>query len=468
MNASRLSSAAIALALCGSAAHAQSNAELKAMLDQALKTIQELNDRVKALEQQKAATAPASAPTSAAAAAAAPSSAAAPPAAPPPAVAGAPVVAPNSTADAGAREPDKARVEIYGQAMVDAIQDFKRMDPTWNATMRPSKIPVTCPGDAGCGKDGATIFSVRQSSLGFKAFVPTAYGEIRTDVSFDLFATDGGTQVHWLNAWAELGMFGVGQTYSVFMDIDAFPNTIDYWGPSGMVFLRNPQLRVTPFSRDGMTVAIALESPGSAVDTGKVSQVDPELGAGITGWNRRPDLTAAFRLDRDWGHVQAAGILREVGYQNPASASGNPSGHRTGYGLNLAGAVKVFGRDKLSWQVAGGKAIASYMNDGGIDLAPDASLRAEAVPSIGWLVYYHHPWSDRWSSAIGYSEHRQDNSGGQLGNAFRRGAYSSANVLFVPAKNVTTGAELIWGQLTHKDGSSAEDYRLQFSTKVTF
>ena len=56
-------------------------------------------------------------------------------------------------------------------------------------------------------------------------------------------------------------MFGVGQTYSKFMDIDVFPNTIDYWGPRGMVFLRNPQLRVTPFSRDGMTVAISLEAP---------------------------------------------------------------------------------------------------------------------------------------------------------------------------------------------------------------
>ena len=25
------------------------------------------------------------------------------------------------------------------------------------------------------------------------------------------------------------------------MDPDVFPNTIDYWGPTGMMFLRNPQ-----------------------------------------------------------------------------------------------------------------------------------------------------------------------------------------------------------------------------------
>ena len=83
-------------------------------------------------------------------------------------------------------------------------------------------------------------------------------------------------------------------------------------------------------------------------------------------------------------------------------------------------------------------------------------------------MYYGHAWSDQWSSSIGYSEHRQSNSDGQLGNAFHKGSYSSANVLFNPAKNVTTGAEFVWGQLEHKDGSSATDYRLQFSTKVTF
>ena len=59
---------AIALALCGGTAQAQSNEELKAKLDEALKTIQDLQGRVKALEQSKPATAPTAAPAGAAAA----------------------------------------------------------------------------------------------------------------------------------------------------------------------------------------------------------------------------------------------------------------------------------------------------------------------------------------------------------------------------------------------------------------
>jgi hypothetical protein len=442
------------LAFCG-VAPAQTNDDLRARLDQALKTIEDLQARVKALEQQRPA-----APVPAAAVAAPATSS-------PPAL-GAPVVAPTARADADAKAAGQARVEVYGQAMLDAIYDFKRMNPEWNATMRPSQIPVTCPGDAGCGQDGATIFSVRQSSLGFRGFIPTAMGTISTDLAFDLFGTNGGTQVHWLRAWAELGRFGVGQTDSLFMDMDVFPNVIDYWGPSGMVFVRNPQLRYSALSGEGLSLAFSLEAPNSVIDTGKLTAVDPSLGAGITGWSRLPDGVASLRFDRDWGHFRASGLLRQVGYQNSLSASGKPSGELTGYGLNLSGSLKLFGKDRLTWQVAGGRAIASYINDGGVDLAPGSNFKAETVPSLGWLLYYGHAWNDQWSTALGYSEHRQDNTGGQLGSAFRRGSYSSLNLLYAPLKNVTTGAEFIWGDRENKDGSSASDYRLQFSSRVTF
>lgn len=452
---------AASLAL-GGGAHAQSNQELKATLDQALKTIADLQQRVKVLEEQKASGLPPAAPV------AADGSAAPKAAATPPAPAGAPVIAVGAVAQEGAKEPEKARVEFYGHVMLDAIYDAKKMNPDWNATMRPSQIPIICPGSPGCGRDGATVFSVRQSSLGFRSFIPTSLGEIKTDLSFDLFGTNGGTQVHWLNAWAELGMVGAGQTYSNFMDIDVFPNTIDYWGPSGMVFVRNPQLRITPWSKDGTSVSLSLEAPNSAIDTGKISRVDPALGSGISGWNRLPDLVGAVRFDRDWGHVRAAAIARQVGFQNTAAASGEPSGSRPGYGVNLSGTFKVTSKDKLSWQVASGKGIASYMNDGGVDLAPDADLRAEAVTSLGWLIYYGHSWNDKWTSSIGYSEHRQNNTDGQIFTAFHKGSYSSVNLLYALAGNVMIGGELIWGRLENKLGMTADDYRVQFSTKVSF
>ena len=33
------------------------------------------------------------------------------------------------------------------------------------------------------------------------------------------------------------------------MDIDVFPNSVEYWGPNGMVFFRNVQVRYMPIRR---------------------------------------------------------------------------------------------------------------------------------------------------------------------------------------------------------------------------
>jgi hypothetical protein len=442
--------------------------DLKAQLEQALKSIQALQQRVEALEAEKAKAAAAPAPPEVKATAApAPVEAKEAAAAPEVAKAAAPVVAPNATPEQGAAEPGKARLEITGKVQLDVIYDFDRMNPDWNATLRPSQIPVTCPGDAGCGAEGETIFSVRQTAIDFKGYIPTALGELKTDLYFDMFGSGGGnTQIRLLNAWAELGPVGAGQYDSLFMNLSTFPNTIDYWGPSGMVFLRNPQVRYTPVDRDGTKVAFSIEAPNAAIDTGKVSDVDPALG--VEGWTRWPDLVGKYSLQRSWGEFQAAAILRSVGYQTTTSADGNPSGSVTGWGVNLNGWLKTFGKDRITAQIVYGHAIASYMNDGGVDLAPDASLQAEAVPSLGFFVYYDHYWSDKWSSSLGFSAHHQDNTTGQQADAFRQGSYASTNLLWYPAKNVMTGVELIWGKLEQLNGESEDDVRVQFSGQYKF
>lgn len=444
----------LAAGIAGSAS-ADELGEVKAQLEQAKQLIRQLEQRLQGLEQQQAGAAPAL--PAAAAAPSAPTATASPP--------GGAVIAPSQVPEKNVAQPETARLEVYGFAQADFIYDFNRVDPDWNSTLRPSKIPVNCPGDAGCGKDGETVFSVRQSRLGFKGFLPTAAGELRGKFEFDLFGVGsdaGQTTFRLRHAYGEIGPFLAGQTNSLFMDGDVFPNTIDYWGPNGMIFYRNIQARWTPLNRDGTSLAVALEGPGVGIDNGSTGL------SGLSGHNRLPDATAQLRLVRDWGHFQAAGILRSLGYETDGTAGNDPSGTKTGYGLNLSGSIKLGDKNRIMAQVAYGEGISAYINDCCSDLASSSSGEVETLPLLGWLVYYDHYWNERFSSSLGYSMTSQSNSGGQSGSSFHRGHYASANLLYYPFKNVMTGMELLWGKRENNDGESGDDTRLQFSAKYSF
>src|SRR6478609_5983439 len=178
---------------------------LKRQLEQAQQAIQALQRRIDAMETaQKAA--------------------------PPP-------VAPIATAPAPAAKAPKnkdAQFEVYGFAQMDYVQDFKRVNPAWDDTLRPSRIPTA---DGTFGTDGQAILSARQSRLGVNAKLPIGDQTVVTKFEFDLFGVggdEGQTTIRLRHAYGEWNSILAGQTNSLFMDGDLFPNTIDYCGPSGM------------------------------------------------------------------------------------------------------------------------------------------------------------------------------------------------------------------------------------------
>jgi hypothetical protein len=377
----------------------------------------------------------------------------------------------SSVPAAEAQPKPRSSLQIYGFAQVDGIYDFNRVADDWNATLRPSRIPIVCPGDSGCGNDGETIFSAKQTRFGTRGFIPTDYGDIRTQFEFDLFATGddaGEANLRLRHAWGSLGPVLGGQTNSLFMDGEVFPNTIDYWGPAGMIYLRTPQFRYTPVSNDeGLNLAVALESAGTAIDEGKIDEVDPNFV--VDSRNQYPDGTVQARYTGDWGHVQGSAILRGVGFEVAANPGADPSGTKLGWGVSGSGGIHTFGRDRILLQLSYGRAIANYFNDGGTDLAPDANLNdATTVPSLGWMTYYDRYWNDQWSSSIGFSEHRQDNTGGQSGTSFKTGQYFSVNTLWSPVTDFMTGLEFLWGRRENNDNEDASDTRVQVSLKYNF
>jgi hypothetical protein len=368
-------------------------------------------------------------------------------------------------------------IDIYGFVMADAIYDFKRVDPDWNDTLRVSTIPTT---DGLYGEDGEFVFSVRQTRFGVKGDWDTDYGDVSAIFEWELFGTGGDagqTTPRLRHAWATWKNFGMGQYWSNFMDADVFPNTIDYWGPTGMVFYRNKQMRYTwPMGEDEF--AISLEDPGTALTVGKFrdecsnelgESCESTLGDEFQAKNDLPDLALRYRNNADWGHWQLAGMARKLGYERKDTGDDDSE---FGWGINASTVINTNDLDRLKLQLVFGEGIGNYMNDGGVDIAPDSAVRgnasAEAVPLLGIVAYYDHYWSEKWSTSVGWSTTQLDTSKGQAGDEFEQGQIAQVNLLHYPTDGVLIGGELIWGEREDVDGATGDDLRVQMSLKVNF
>jgi hypothetical protein len=101
-----------------------------------------------------------------------------------------------------------------------------------------------------------------------------------------------------------------------------FPNVLDFWGPSGMIFVRDPQIRWTPWDANGLKAVVGLEVPSAAIDEGKAADFatcTPTLPfpcfappLDVLEKPRYPDITGHVRAEGPWGHVQLAGVARWV------------------------------------------------------------------------------------------------------------------------------------------------------------
>ncbi len=115
------------------------------------------------------------------------------------------------------------------------------------------------------------------------------------------------------------------------MDTDVFPNSLEYWGPTGMVFFRNVQVRWMPVTGDEHNVTLALERPGASGDGGVYA--DRIELQNIKGRFPLPDFSGAYKYSQDWGYVRAAGMLRvdQVGRRARRPVRALRRRHRVGH-----------------------------------------------------------------------------------------------------------------------------------------
>ena len=371
-------------------------------------------------------------------------------------------------------EPAKASLEIYGFAMLDIGHDFKQIHPDWYDTLRLTRLPKVANE---FGEDNNTFMGVRQSRLGVRSSTPTDLGTLKTIFEFELFGTgvdSGQTTFRLRHAWGELGPLGAGQYWSPFTDTDTFPNSLEYWGPTGLPWYRNVQLRYTAIDTPANNLMVALLRPGASGDQGVYGD-RIELD-GIRARFPLPDFAAAYKRTENWGYIRTAGILRRINWDDTLDDAFDLSGDATGWGWNVSSNIKAGPNDVVRMIFTVGEGVQNEMNDSPIDIGIENNLSdplrpvvGEAIPIVAYSVFLDHSWNKELSSAIGYSWQDNDNTDAQTPDAFRVGKYALGNLLYTPVPNVMMGGELQWGRRENfSDGFQSDGFKIQFSFKYNF
>ena len=368
-------------------------------------------------------------------------------------------------------EKEKA-MEIYGFVMMDAGYNFNQIHPDWFDVIRVTKLPAY---KDQYGSDGNTYFSVRQTRFGVKNYFKTPLGELKTHFEWELFGTGedaGQTTIRLRHAYGELGKLGAGQYWSPFMDIDVFPNTVEYWGPPGMPFFNNVQIRYMPIQGD-TRLTFALERPGASADQGVIA--DRIELTDVKARFPLPDFSAEYRYAFKLGYVELAGILRSIKWDDQGQQQYDLSGDALGWGLNLSTNLN-FGKETVfRGSFIYGEGIENYMNDATTDIGiqrtgdPTKPIEGVPLPVMGASAFIDHNWSDKFSSSLGYSFVDIDNAEASADDQFSHGDYAIANLAYYPVPRVMIVTELQYGKRSNfRDDFTADIVKVQLTFKYNF
>ncbi len=334
----------------------------------------------------------------------------------------------------------------------------------------PSLIPVE-PTSGSSRSYESTNIHAKSSRFFFKTATETDVGKISSHIELDfiLSGDDGDERIS--NSWnsrirhafvkwdyGENSSLLAGQSWSTFFNVAALPNLIDFVGPVGTIFNRQPQVRWT---HGGLQLAVE----NGVTRLNGVEWDDSHEGI--------PDLIARYNGtagDLNWS---VAGILRELTYEERTDpALEDASDEQYGYGLSLAGKW-MLGKNDLRFMVNYGDALGRYMglnsyNDGYVEANGDI----ETIDQWGAFVAYQHYWAPQWRSTFSLSASGADNPGtGDFADADSLAkAYQSihVNLNYLPTPKMSIGGELIYANKELEDGREGDLARAQFAVKYAF
>lgn len=353
------------------------------------------------------------------------------------------------------------RLRVGGFIKADAMYDTRPMGTRdWFV---PSSIP-TSGVDAARGPQFG--MNARASRIHLDWRRPTEIGEIKGFLEFNFFGSDRNDFVqgpHAFNlphAYLQVGPWTAGRTFSLFMDIDSFPDTLDFYGPNAAAFAINTQLRYARALGRHLTLAGSIESPPAA------DGITCTVFADCASRKRGPDLVTRLRWENESGHVQLSLAARHLAY---GSGTGQQDSALAG-GVHLSGSMRFSElRDYAVWGAFAGRGLQRYISGPSYLGSNDAIVLADGtlrpMRTTGGFAGYTHSWSETLRSTVVYAIVDAQNDDLQPLTAYGRTGYYSANLIADLLPSLSIGGELLYGTNRTRDAFTADTFRLMMSAQ---
>ncbi|WP_395680070.1 DcaP family trimeric outer membrane transporter [Dokdonella sp.] len=287
-------------------------------------------------------------------------------------------------------------------------------------------------------------------------------------LEMDFFGNSLGTQVATntygvtvRHAYAYWNNWLAGQTWSNFVDPSAFPESVDFIGPTdGVVFVRQAQVRYT---NGGLSVS--LENPETTIiPNGGGAPIQSDRGA-------IPDLTLRYGWKGDWGTFGVGALMRDLRIDRQATSTvTRAKDDQLGGAFTLGGKWVIGKNDDLRYQFTLGSGFSRYIGLGVTgDTEIDADGNLDTLDGMAGYVGWRHVFSPAWRTNLIYARSQYDNDLALTGGSATKSVQSLRwNMFYSPLPKLDIGAELMYGRRTIENGLDGDLTRLQFTTKYSF
>lgn len=328
----------------------------------------------------------------------------------------------------------------------------------------------------GARSDGGFNAHARETRLTFDLSNDTSRGPVSARIEFDLFGTRGNELIsnshhpRLRHAFVEWNGWTVGQTWSNFMPLASLAPTVDFAGPTGIVFIRQAQVRYTHEVAPNFTIAASLENSeftgrnaagpvGSGQGTGFGSGVNADI-------DRVPDfvLTGTWR-DGDT-HLRASGVVRQLRTPTGLRAGGS-NFSETAYGVSLSGGTSLWNGGTVGAQFNYGDGIGRYIISGVFnDAFVDGTGNLNTVEALGGALGVTQQINDQLRAAVSYGHYEASDTFAPADTKRLRTVHAGA--FYDATENVTLMGEVIWGDRRQANGRTADASRIQTAVQFSF